>query len=60
MLMIHSVLSVSVNDFYSFGVENGDTRFIQTDFFATLTFSNFSITNLQKNENATATSALVC
>ena len=60
VLVIHSVLSVSVNDFYSFDVENGDTRFIQTDVAAILTFSSFSITNLQKNENATATSALVC
>ena len=59
VLMIHIVLSVSVNDFYSFGVENGDTA-RQTEEFTDLIFSNFSITNLLKHENITATSARVC
>ena len=59
--MIHTVLSVSVNDFYWFGVENGDTaRENGSSIHTVLFFSNFSITNLLKNENATATSILVC
>ena len=57
--MRHSVLSVSVNEFYLFGVENGDTT-IQNAISANLIFSNFSITNLLRNENATATRCLVC
>ena len=59
--MIHTVLSVSVNDFYWFGVENGDTaRENGSSMYADLIFSNFSITNLLKNENAVATNARVC
>ena len=57
--MIHTVLSVSVNDFYWFGVENGDTA-RETGLTGFLFFSNFSITNLLRNENATATRVAVC
>ena len=57
--MIHTVLSVSVNDFYWFGVENGDTARV-TGNIKRLTFSNFLITNLLKHENENATSVLVC
>ena len=57
--MIHTVLSVSVNDFYWFGVENGDTARV-TGNIKRLTFSNFLITNLLKHENENVTSVLVC
>ena len=55
------MLSVSVNDFYSFGVENGDTSGeTGSSAQAKLIFSNFTITNLLKNENDNATFATVC
>ena len=56
---MHTVLSVPVNDFYWFGVENGDTA-RGTKSNALLLFSKFSITNLRKRENAIATSLKVC
>ena len=57
--MIHTVLSVSVNDFYWFGVENGDTA-RENGIIENLFFSNFPITNLLRNENTTATRLSVC
>ena len=56
--MIHTVISVFVNDFYWFGVENGDTA-RENGYLANLPFSNFSITTLG-NKNATATNVAVC
>ena len=50
---------MSVNDFYWFGVENGDTA-RGNESAVCLFFSNFSIANLLENENATATSIGVC
>ena len=49
---------MSVNDFYWFGVGDGDTA-RESGLTATLNFSKFSITNLLKNENVTATSVEV-
>ena len=57
--MTHTVSSVSVNELYWFGVENGDTA-RETGLAGFLYFSNFSITNLLRNENATATRVAVC
>ena len=57
--MILTILSVSVNDFYRFGVENEDTA-RKNEFSVDLIFSNFSITNLLKNENDNSTNGLVC
>ena len=56
---MHTVSSVSVNDFYWFGIENGDIA-RESESFITIFFSNFSITNLLKNENATSTNVRVC
>ena len=52
--MIHTVLSVSENDFYWFGVENGDTA-RENEFGVDLIFSKFLITNLLINENGNST-----
>ena len=57
--MIYTLLSVYVNDFYWFGVENGDTA-RENGIIENLFFSNFPITNLLRNENATATRLSVC
>ena len=56
--MIHTVLPVSVIEFYWFGEENGDTARLN-EFSADLIFSNFSITNLLRNEDENSTNALV-
>ena len=50
---------MSVNDFYWFGVENGDTA-RGNESVVVLFFSSFSIANLRNSENATATFLKVC
>ena len=50
---------MSVNEFYWFGVENGDTA-RENGFTDRFFFSNFAITNLLRNENATVTEVAVC